>query len=788
MTPSSLKLLVREFSTAVGAEPSMPPEYEASLAALCEHLDGQQLRSKDERRCHLLASINQKFRFNRDLVAAVYALAAKAGVTFNYHQKCEIQEAFDQACRKRFSHALAEAAVHEKLAEDLMELFQPVSEEETLKRFREELLEPSKLRKAKGDRDIQREILLAALSAYVFRAAEPQVLHAHFDSSYDPEQYEESFWLQLRRMHPDLYNRERALVVYRLSAKWAATWGDYSSLRSSAIEFVAENYRTLNNHGHLAIWLDPMPIGGRSVQWELASDIMLFAEKHDEVELRKMYFRRKRVEQETTAAIPGVNTEAAKFHLANEGFTYRDTFVCAPHKSAPLGQESLLVLLQKNQRDETLIPCPACRSHKVQGNSYPSLGVRSWECKNPLCPDRSKYNRGKRYSFRALLMQEAINDENNEVPVESVRGWARDVQVGRDFPTSLDMLIRHYSLFGDTVHVYGHDDDIENHGRDVIREPLVTSRAVSNRAASDDFWSSAWFARYAVEPNENRAPDDAESIHAGRLHLVRGDARRALRAFPDGYFDAAVTSPPYYNAKEYAQWPNIYCHLHDMYWVARECFRVLKPGTVYLYNVFDYFDNEHSIVFSAMGNKRLILSAYTVDLFRRAGFTCAGSVTWDKGEIEGKRGFNAGNFSPYYQAPFNCWEHVLVFVKPREDGELPDLSSLPAVLRAQPVTKMVRGENTYGHTAPFPQDIPSLLDAVITTPGRILDPFGGSGTTARALTSHQEVVCVERQDAYCELALRMFRQDSADQGGPDSSSEEGHSPQTGYESMTPVSS
>jgi hypothetical protein len=65
-----------------------------------------------------------------------------------------------------------------------------------------------------------------------------------------------------------------------------------------------------------------------------------------------------------------------------------------------------------------------------------------------------------------------------------------------------------------------------------------------------------------------------------------------------------------------------------------------------------------------MGKKRMILGAYVVNLFRRVGFELDGNVVWYKGQIEGKRNFNQGNRSPYYQLPFNCWEHVFVFRKP----------------------------------------------------------------------------------------------------------------------------
>ena len=174
--------------------------------------------------------------------------------------------------------------------------------------------------------------------------------------------------------------------------------------------------------------------------------------------------------------------------------------------------------------------------------------------------------------------------------------------------------------------------------------------------------------------------------------------------------DGAVTSPPYFNARAYAQWDNIYCYLYDMFNIGAGVFRALRPGGLYLFNIFDYFDNECSIVFSAMGQRRIVLSAYTVDMFRRLGFELVGNVAWDKGDIEGKRGFNAGNFSPYYQAPFNCWEHVLVFQKPGNDPESQVVpKDFPTILKAQPVIKIVGGQNIHGHTAPFPEALPQLL-------------------------------------------------------------------------------
>lgn len=154
---------------------------------------------------------------------------------------------------------------------------------------------------------------------------------------------------------------------------------------------------------------------------------------------------------------------------------------------------------------------------------------------------------------------------------------------------------------------------------------------------------------------------------------MNGDSRLALKKIQSNSISAAVTSPPYYNAKEYSQWDNIYCYLYDMRNIANEVYNVLKPGGVFLYNIFDYFDNEKNIVFSDMGDKRMILGAYIIDLFERIGFKIYSNLIWNKGEIQGNRNFNQGNNTPYYQAPLNCWEHIFVFSKGEIDPKFEDL-------------------------------------------------------------------------------------------------------------------
>lgn len=203
-----------------------------------------------------------------------------------------------------------------------------------------------------------------------------------------------------------------------------------------------------------------------------------------------------------------------------------------------------------------------------------------------------------------------------------------------------------------------------------------------------------------------------------------------------------------------------------MYNISAEIFRVMKPGAIYLFNIFDYFDNEKNIVFSAMGNKRMILGAYMLDIFKRIGFSVRGNIIWYKGEIQGNRNFNQGNLTPYYQAPLNCWEHVFILSKGNPDKKFEGLKSCVAAIR--PVVKMVKGKNILGHTAPYPTEIPDLLLKYMKPGDSVLDPFLGSGTTCIAAERKGiKSIGIEKDPEYFKLCQDRIPCQSCFQGSFD---------------------
>ncbi len=729
----------QEFGQLIGLPLEFDADYKLELASLVRYLNTKKIRILKERRAAFIAFVNKKFDLNSKAIATLYAKAAKFGYTFNFHQKNALQKAFDTRDQEAFKTTLEKKGIN--VIKDLAKNFSPISDVETINHIKKEVESPSKLRIEKGDRDIGNEILKALFSAFLWSSLPEKEMHEYFDPDFSVKNYRKSFWEQLQTRSLVLFNRDNALYVVRVTQDFFKNTHDLSSMRNKLVSTISKFYEKIDNYGFLAVIIEPISFEGQFREWELASDFILAAEKFKETPLENSYFQWERIQDDTHNYIGKLDSEFSRFDLANEGFTYRDTFVL--HKKNN-GIEKLVLIFQKNDRDETLIPCPTCRSNKVQGNSYSSLGVKSWECNNPLCPDRSKYNRGKRYSFRGLLMQQAIENDDNIIPVESVRRWRRDVVEEVDDQELFAMLIRHYSMHKDCVHIYNWPIKKDLYlGRRIVQEELAAG-------VRSSFFDGHLFKRYVVAKDKKAAL--LKNLGDEEFQVYAGDATAVLGNFSNNTFDGAITSPPYFNAREYSQWPNIYCYLHDMLNINREVFRTLKPGSLYLYNIFDYFDNEKTTVFSAMGQKRMILSAYTVDLFRRIGFELIGNVSWDKGDIEGKRGFNAGNYSPFYQAPFNCWEHILVFKKP---GAKKNANISSGVFSCKPVMKMIKGENTHGHTAPFPDALPEILISKLSPGSIVLDPFGGSLTTGRVAEKwNVRSVSIEILKEYCDLGLK----------------------------------
>jgi len=152
------------------------------------------------------------------------------------------------------------------------------------------------------------------------------------------------------------------------------------------------------------------------------------------------------------------------------------------------------------------------------------------------------------------------------------------------------------------------------------------------------------------------------------IKIIWGNCLDALRGMNSESIHLMVTSPPYYNAREYSQWENLNDYLDDMRMIIREAYRVLENNRVFVFNVGDIFDNDNITTKSTWGKRRIPLGAYFTKIFEEEGFTFVDNFIWDKGEVQSERHKNGNKPFPFYQYPMNCYEHILIFHKHRNDN------------------------------------------------------------------------------------------------------------------------
>jgi len=228
-----------------------------------------------------------------------------------------------------------------------------------------------------------------------------------------------------------------------------------------------------------------------------------------------------------------------------------------------------------------------------------------------------------------------------------------------------------------------------------------------------------------------------------RAIVYLGDSR-AMTAVADASVDLAVTSPPYWHIKDYGvpgqigYGQSLHEYLRDLYRAWRECFRVLRPGARLCINVGDQFARA-----SIYGRYKIIpLHAEFIHQCEHIGFDFLGSIIWQKKTTMNPSG-GAVVMGSYPYPPNGIveldYEFILIFKKPG-----PGRKVSPEIKAASKLTKEewkeyfaghwhFGGVRQTGHEAMFPEELPRRLIKMFTFTGdTVLDPFLGSGTTARA--------------------------------------------------------
>ena len=261
----------------------------------------------------------------------------------------------------------------------------------------------------------------------------------------------------------------------------------------------------------------------------------------------------------------------------------------------------------------------------------------------------------------------------------------------------------------------------------------------------------------------------------GRGRFFEGDCFDVMRDLPDGSVDMVVTSPPYDNLRTYNDsdawtWP-----VFER--IAGELARVLKPGGSIVWVVSDETVNGSETGTSfrqALHFKDALgLNIHDTMIWAKPTFSAVGALAvryapvfeymfvFTKGKI--------GTFNPIKDRPNkSAGQHHAAPSIRGADGKI--VRNKASTIKDfgqrfniwEITTVKQKGDNA--HPAPFPERLAQDHILSWSNAGElVLDPFGGSGTTAIAAeNAGRQWICIERDPDYAEKARERIREHVGD--------------------------
>jgi len=230
----------------------------------------------------------------------------------------------------------------------------------------------------------------------------------------------------------------------------------------------------------------------------------------------------------------------------------------------------------------------------------------------------------------------------------------------------------------------------------------------------------------------------------GTTHkIINGDSRN-MKELPDSSVQLVITSPPYWQLKDYGDnrqigFDNSYEeYINELNMVWNECHRVLENGCRLCVNIGDQF--ARSVYYGRY--KVIPIRTEIIRFCETIGFDYMGAVIWQKRTTTNTTG--GASIMGSYPYPRNGilsidYEFILLFKK---------LGKVRAIKKEQKESSALTkeewkeyfsghwnfaGEKQGKHHAMFPIELPHRLIKMFSFKNEIvLDPFLGSGTTSLA--------------------------------------------------------
>lgn len=253
--------------------------------------------------------------------------------------------------------------------------------------------------------------------------------------------------------------------------------------------------------------------------------------------------------------------------------------------------------------------------------------------------------------------------------------------------------------------------------------------------------------------------------------LYHADARD-LSFIKDKSVHLVLTSPPYFNLKEYRKGNNQLGIINDyqqfvdeLEKVWKECYRILVPGGRIVCVVGD-------VCLSRRKYGRHVVMPLHSDIAvscRKIGFDNLNPILWHK---ISNASYEANTNSSILGKPYepnaiikNDMEYILMERKPggyrkptekqREESRI-DKEDFQNWFSQ--IWEMPGASTRNGHPAPFPLELATRLVKMFSFVGDVvLDPFSGSGTTMlAAINTNRNSIGVETEEYYCKSTIQRL--------------------------------
>jgi site-specific DNA-methyltransferase (adenine-specific) len=251
--------------------------------------------------------------------------------------------------------------------------------------------------------------------------------------------------------------------------------------------------------------------------------------------------------------------------------------------------------------------------------------------------------------------------------------------------------------------------------------------------------------------------------------IISGDARN-MSQIGDESVDLIITSPPYWQLKDYGNDQQLGYHdsyenyINHLNLVWQEAFRVLKTSCRICINVGDQF--ARSVYYGRY--KVIPIRTEIIKFCETLGFDYMGAIIWQKVTTTNTTG--GATIMGSYPYPRNGilkldYEFILILKKPGQSHKVSkDIKELSKLSVEEWNSYFsghwkIPGEKQSGHLAAFPAEIPTRLIKMFSFVGdTVLDPFLGSGTTSVcAMNEARNSIGIEISEEFIPVIEKKFK-------------------------------